>query len=749
MKGWILDLYPGRPGEMVVWLKLEDGRTRRLVDRWSPSLFVASDSRADLARLAESADVRNYGSFTRFVNKRERLTDREASQVLEVCMLDATKTMELARRIERTSSFGSVRIYNCDVPPAQSYLYELDLFPMALCEVEEGPDGLSWRLRDDAWALDYDVPPLRTMKVDLSVRKAGGMAKPGDPLESIRLDDDREVIDGGSEEEKILGLVARVREADPDVLLTRDGDTFLFPYLIARAAKGGVADMLVLGRDPDVLRPPDRPGTSYFSYGKILFKPSSFKLYGRVHLDASSSFSYSESGMYGLIELSRVCRQPLHTSSRASIGKALSSLQFYHATKKDILIPWKPALAERFKSRADLLVADRGGFIFEPRAGTYDRVAELDFSSLYPNIMLKKNISAETVRCPCCPDSPVKVPELGWNVCLKQGITPKTMEIIVKKRLAYKRRKENAEGEDRKRYDGRQGVLKWLGVTSFGYLGFNNAKFGRIDAHIAVCAWDRRILVDAMRVAEKRGFQVIHGIVDSLWLKKEDAEEEDYRGLALEIQSETGFEMSYEGIYKWIAFLNSKTDARLPVQNRYFGAYERKGVKMRGIEARRHDTPNLFRSCQSEILGLMNEAGSVEEVKAAVPAYVEVFRKYAGMVRRREVQVEEMVFTKNISKNPGEYANNTLEAGVVRMIVGEGVTLHQGQGISYVITDFYSRSKRAMPADTIDGKRCYDTKRYIELLGEACSTILQPFDTEMTAERLLGILRTASHERAF
>ena len=40
MKGWILDLYPGAPGEMVVWLKREDGEAVRLVDRWSPSVFV-------------------------------------------------------------------------------------------------------------------------------------------------------------------------------------------------------------------------------------------------------------------------------------------------------------------------------------------------------------------------------------------------------------------------------------------------------------------------------------------------------------------------------------------------------------------------------------------------------------------------------------------------------------------------------------------------------------------------------------
>ena len=62
----------------------------------------------------------------------------------------------------------------------------------------------------------------------------------------------------------------------------------------------------------------------------------------------------------------------------------------------------------------------------------------------------------------------------------------------------------------------------------FGYLGFNNAKFGRIDAHIGVCAWDRKVLVDAARVAERRGFKVMHGIVDSLWLKKAGADEDDF-----------------------------------------------------------------------------------------------------------------------------------------------------------------------------------------------------------------------------
>ena len=31
MRGWILDLYPGNPGEMVVWLKLENGELSNIV----------------------------------------------------------------------------------------------------------------------------------------------------------------------------------------------------------------------------------------------------------------------------------------------------------------------------------------------------------------------------------------------------------------------------------------------------------------------------------------------------------------------------------------------------------------------------------------------------------------------------------------------------------------------------------------------------------------------------------------------
>ncbi len=463
------------------------------------------------------------------------------------------------------------------------------------------------------------------------------------------------------------------------------------------------------------------------------------KLCGRLHIDTNTSFAYSEAGFEGLFELSRICRMPMQTSSRASIGKALSSLQFYHASKTDLLVPWKPTLVESFKDRNELLVADRGGFIFEPRVGVHEGVGELDFSALYPNIMYRKNISAETVRCPCCPDSDNRVPELDWNVCKKRtGIVPQAIKIIVEKRLRYKELKKAAKGADCDRYNARQAALKWLGVTTFGYLGFNNAKFGRIDAHIAVCAWDRRILVDTARIAERRGYEVIHGIVDSLWVKREDANEGDYLALRSEIESETGFAITFEGVYKWVVFLPSKVNPDIPVLNRYFGVYQNGELKVRGIEARRHDTPLEFKKCQMEILGVLAGADSVGEARAMVPNCVEIFLRYAKALARHEVRASDLAFTTNLSKGPEEYTTMTVQHAAVNQLVGEGAKLHAGEGIRYVITDYKGRdSKRATPVDVIRDESKYDAERYIALLAETCASVLEPFDQKRTAEGLL------------
>ena len=124
------------------------------------------------------------------------------------------------------------------------------------------------------------------------------------------------------------------------------------------------------------------------------------------------------------------------------------------------------------------------------------------------------------------------------------------------------------------------------------------------------------------KIVEARGFSVLHGIVDSLWLKNKNGsiktEKTDYLQLKEFIEMETGFKISFEGIYKWIAFIHSKRNNVLPVPNRYFGVFEDGSLKIRGLEARRHDTPTFFSKCQNEILEIMSAGNTVNEVKALI-----------------------------------------------------------------------------------------------------------------------------------
>ncbi len=374
MKGWILDLYPGKPEEIIVWIKGEDSAVRRFVDRWTPSLFVGSKSSADLKSLATAKEIEPYIDSSSIVRKYERITDQYRTGVLELRMKDALQLPLLASIIERSRPFGHFRLHNADVPPAQSYLYQKDLFPLARCEIDQVGTSLNWVLKDDVWDCEYPVPPLSSAEILVDVEKHGVLPSESDAIRSltVKKDDEKIMLDGGDEVDKLLKLSSTVRDLDPDLIFTKYGDSFLLPYLAKRAQTCGIAGQFSLDRESSPLEVPSRAGTSYFSYGKILYKPSMVKLRGRVHIDAANSFVCAETSLQGLFELSRICRMPLHTSSRATIGRALSSLQFYNAYKQDLLVPWKPTLAETPKDRVELLIADRGGFTFEPRLGLYE-----------------------------------------------------------------------------------------------------------------------------------------------------------------------------------------------------------------------------------------------------------------------------------------------------------------------------------------------------------------------------------------
>jgi DNA polymerase-2 len=614
------------------------------------------------------------------------------------------------------------------------------------CKVHVSNSKLNWiRNEDNVWSTEYRLPLFNNINLKVFPKiNEGKIPRFTDSIASVTIQncDTKDTIHiQGSEIEILYQLVKEIKKINPDFILTEDGDSFTFPYLKYRSEINQVD--LILDREGIPLRRSKKVGTSYFAYGRIYFKPSAAKLFGRIHIDTYNSFVLNESGLQGLYELARICRLPLHTASRASIGKCMSSLQFYNATRNDILIPWKPTLTEHPKSLGDLLTADRGGLIFEPIIGVHENVAELDFVSLYPTIMFKKNISAETVICNCCSHSKLHVPELlNYHICEKRrGIVPISLEILLKKRAIYKDKKNSTtDSKLKKIYDARQTALKWVLVTSFGYLGFNNAKFGRIDAHIAVCAFDRQILLQTIRIAESHGFEILHAIVDSIWIqkkKKDTMNKNDYENLKTEIENKTGFPISFEGIYKWIVFVPSKNNNILPVSNRYFGVFEDGTVKMRGIEARRHDTAKFFSNVQQSVLNIMSEGNSIREVRDLMPKVKDMFQMHLKLLKNRNVPISDLVLTKRISKNVDEYENrNTVELDSLLQLNNTGKSLKAGQILKYVITDYHRKNsrKRSVPFELINSKTVYDAKRYCELLTETYNSVTEPFGLKLIEE---------------
>jgi DNA polymerase-2 len=425
----------------------------------------------------------------------------------------------------------------------------------------------------------------------------------------------------------------------------------------------------------------------------------------------------------------------------------MSSLQFYTADRKNVLIPWKPTLAEHVKSLEELLIADRGGMILEPWIGVHENVAELDFVSLYPSIMEKKNISAETVFCNCCPESKLGIPRLdNYYRCEKRkGLVPTALEILLAKRNIYKKLRNSATDTELKEiYDARQTAIKWVLVTSFGYLGFNNAKFGRIDAHIAVCAFDRKILIDTIRTAEQQGFKVLHAIVDSIWVRKSNLQKDIaidiYESLKEAIENKTGFDISLEGVYKWVAFVPSKSNNIVGVPNRYFGVFEDGTLKLRGIEARRHDTPVFFSNYQQLILNVLSEADSISEVKAMFPKIENIFHSHLKLLKERNVSLTDLVFTKRVSKNYDEYEDrDTVENNALLDLNVGGKSLRAGEILKYVVTDYYGRrsKKRSISIELANSQTKFDVKRYCEILQEVTNTVTRPFGTVLKDENTM------------
>jgi DNA polymerase-2 len=722
--GWLFDLYPS-PSGITLWLVDREGRKQRCHVDFTPFFYmhVSREEAQSVEMLARRFPCRVSLSWEQ---QREIYTDTPWD-VLRVGVHDPTRLRRLVHHLER--HFPHFVFFNSDITPQQLFLYATDLFPLALGEyvIDEDHRLVEWHLQDSRDAMEYSIPDLTTMTIKNRPDVVSPKYRKTLQLE-VGYDGTTYALENRDGAEVLEGLSWHLRRCDPDIIMTEYGDAVLLPFLTRLSQEHGVPLSFNRDQETGYFR---TNASSYFSYGKIVHKDGAFELAGRWHLDTENSFMMGESSLDGVVEIARLTQLPVQHQARSSIGSALSSMQLSWAFRHGYLIPARKREPEEFKSAATLLLADRGGLIFQPVMGYHEQIAEMDFVSMYPTIMVEHNVSPETVNCHCCRNT--AVPELDYTICeRREGIVPSTLRTVVRKRSAYKKMKKAlkaAGNEQWHLYDRRQNALKWMLVTCFGYLGYKNARFGKIEAHETVNAYSRDAILQAKEVAEARGFRFLHAIVDCMWLSKPGATEADYEALAATVRAQVGIDISLEGIYRWILFPSSKMDPRIPTANRYVGWYTNNEIKIRGVEIRRRDTPVFIKRMQGEMLQIMGKATTVAEVEKLVPELLAKAGEFLTILRSGQANPLELVVRQHISREPDEYANNSANAVVARALDEAGVRLAPGEMVEYIIVDASGRKKpeKAKAVALYAFEDGYDIEKYTEMALKAVETLLLPF----------------------
>ncbi|USZ67387.1 type B DNA-directed DNA polymerase [Halorussus salilacus] len=669
--------------EVVEWSLTDDGADAEQVLDYTPTFYVGRGE-GDRDSLADARDaLKRFPTVARTAFEEWRPGFRhDAESVLRVDVTSVEEVSRMARWIREWGEPGEYRCFNVDFSREFRYCLENGLDPTPSRDLRT--------LSIEGRASEFTAAELPALTV-------GGGPVARSPVAALP------------------ELERRIDRADPDVLVVDSAKILAGLHEVAE----GLGYDLQLGRQPGFQKLAGR--STYTSYGRVGHSPARYNVPGRAIIDRSNTFLYAKSNLAGCLSLVGRSWKPIQELGWASIGNVLTAIQIREALDRNVLVPWKAWRPELFKSMGQLHEADRGGFTFSPDVGLHEGVHELDFSSLYPNIICTRNVSPETIRCACHSERD-DVPGIGYSICDDPGYLPDVLAPLIDDRDETKGELRVTDDEERRReLEGRSDAIKWILVSCFGYQGFSNAKFGRIECHEAINAFAREILLDAKEALEAGGWRIVHGIVDSVWVTaRENDDQRPLDELASEISEDVGIRLEYEAAYDWVAFVPLR-DSEAGALTKYFGALSGGGddrqFKYRGIECRQRSTPPFVADVQEDLVAVLDETRSPEAV-------TDRLRRALGALREGRVDPGELVVEQRTSKRADEYARATRTVAALERATGDGRDVRPGQGVEYVVVDDSKRSRERV--QLADEAETYDAEFYVGEVLRAAESVLSP-----------------------
>jgi len=691
VEGWLFDVYI-QGSKAVLWIKTKDGGLLRLTDSYSPFFHVepaeeASEAEEDLLyRLCECPEVKS-------ATLEEKLTSLESGKRRALVRVETYGTGSFKAIIRSLEGNLRVsRVYNAGLRHVQRYLFtKLRVEPSSRVRVfHEGERLEGIEKLDDSQELA--PPPLSLLSFDLDQ----DLSAERRVIKVIRaaFRGERKAFEG-PERDVLSSFCSYVLEKDPDLLVCPKCDRVTYPLLKLRLQENDMA--LDLGRCGDR----DQVHTQGSLAGRILLG------------DVFYGFSSDEWGIGGLIERTRFSFAPMGLSMRWLSNKSIESRSCFEMLARGYVIP-REEYFEDARSMKELTARDRGGITITPEAGRlHFNVAALDFDSQYPNIILKNNLSYETVSDGGSPGS-------------GQGILPAVLAPWLLRRMWLKKlRKTLPEGSPSRLYCGQRiEALKMILVTIYGVSGCCRNRFGNVVAFEEINRKSREGMLKAKAMAEARGFRIIYGAVDSLFVSRLDARREDYEALAAEIGRATDLSMSLDRHFRFLAFLPLKEDPSSSALNHYFGLTYDGKVEARGIELRRSDTPEIVRAFQTELIRRIFNSGDLQEAYTeGVLRGMELLHLAIGKIRGGDVDAGDLVLRKRLGKDIGEYTASVPQRSAALQLLHADKEIEVGDDIPFIYTDHDNGNPlcRVRAPELFSGS--YDREIYAKMLLDAASAI--------------------------
>ncbi|MEE8565973.1 MAG: DNA polymerase domain-containing protein [Candidatus Thermoplasmatota archaeon] len=732
LSGNIFDVYLDKnKNKMITWL-INNGKSIRIEDSFQPSFYVHSKSK-NLYNLANILNDLPDVEKINFTNCKTVLGIDKQKVVLKITPKKIVHIGKLSKMIDSWGGLHHYQLFNVDIRLTSRYLQEKGIF----CNAYVKWDGKHFTLNDSQWALDYNIPSFTVANISVKQKSNKITFSFDKSVKSITIND--YVIEEENESDTIISSINYLKKIDPDILYIKKGDSLIIPFLYHRADICNISKLVNFGREKIQNHLPLKHEKSYFSYGQIIYRPAFYTFYGRAHIDTNNSFLHNESGFRGLLDISRCSNIPLQLLSRLGAGTAISQMQLNKAIERGYLIPWRKNMPETWKTATKLLNSDRGGLIIDPIVGLHENVFELDFASLYPNVMLINNISPETMLCNCCKNSYNHVPQIGYNICnLQKGIIPEVIEAIIYRRFCFKARSKR-EGVDKELYRELQIAWKWILLVCFGYTGYRNARFGRIECYESITAFSRDIILTAIDLFEKAGWTILHGIIDSLWIKSSNKNMSPF-SISKRIEKRIGIRLELEGHYKWIVFLPSKI-THVGALNRYYGLFDNGEIKARGIELRQNNSPRYMKNMQTDMLRIFSKASKSKEFIKNIPYALDVILNYGIQIIKGKINHKDLVFTTRVSKDVSEYKVNNLVKSALVQLKKSKIQIRPGQSIRYIVQDERSNNdnERVCIIENLDINSRIDVDFYLRQLAKCGESILLPFGYKI--EHILQMLQ--------